>query len=213
MNKALGLWSPTDCQSYMSCGAPLCPLDPDASNGMWYTSEPICRVDQFQDLPWIGRQRDIKKLIGHDSDTFFTLKMLDRVRTVKLGLRGADPSISNGEVQWIEQRHVRNSSKGKGLKVVEKKNTSKATETVVIAIEYDGNSARLLQRISGALEDDNAVKRITFFKERSFTQPAKKQTELKIKVVESAQRKPPTTSESAKVAKKTQPSTRKKAAK
>jgi len=70
-----------------------------------------------------------------------------------------------------------------------------------------------LQRISGALEDDNAVKRITFFKERSFTQPAKKQTELKIKVVENAQRKPPTTSESAKVAKKTQPSTRKKAAK
>ncbi|MDY6833970.1 MAG: hypothetical protein SVY53_04125 [Chloroflexota bacterium] len=213
MNKALGLWSPTDCQLFTSCRAPLCPLDPCVINGVWYTSEPICRVEQFQDLPWIGRQRDIKKLVGRNSDTFFTLKMLDRVRTVHPGLRGADPGISNGEGQWIEQRQIRNSSKRKGLKLVEKKKTSKSAETVIIAIEYDGNTTKLMQKISGALEDDTALKRVTFFRERSFTQPVRKQTELKIKVADGVERKPLIKAESVKDAKKAQSSTRKKTTK
>jgi len=79
------------CPKLESCRAPLCPLSGQLENCYWYPDEPICRLQQYQGLDWMKRQRLIAKRRG-SVDGYFTIKMLLRIRRVRKGIRGVDPS-------------------------------------------------------------------------------------------------------------------------
>ena len=49
------------CGLYETCIAPLCPLDQDSLNGIWYPDEEICRSRTHGNLPWIRTQRKIAR--------------------------------------------------------------------------------------------------------------------------------------------------------
>lgn len=78
------------CPKLDSCRAPLCPLSGQLENCCWYPDEPICRLEQYQGLDWIKKQRLIAKRRG-SVDGLFTIKMLLRIRRVRKGIKGIDP--------------------------------------------------------------------------------------------------------------------------
>jgi len=49
------------CPSFMTCNAPLCPLDPGLELRIWYADEDICKSRKFGGRRWIKKQRSIKK--------------------------------------------------------------------------------------------------------------------------------------------------------
>lgn len=58
-----------DCKSFERCGTPLCPLDPDLKDRVWYDDEPICQSNGLCKRRWIRKQRQIvrrkiKKYMG-----------------------------------------------------------------------------------------------------------------------------------------------------
>ena len=96
-----------DCKYFDTCNAPLCPMDQvSLEHGIWYADEEICRLKQFFSLEWIKNQKKIAKRTN-DTDTFYTVNMLDRKLQVKKGVRGLDPDAPNTkamEKKWIESR-------------------------------------------------------------------------------------------------------------
>lgn len=65
-----------ECKYLNSCDAPLCPLDKDTKEGVWYPDEPICRIrDAAEEFPWIKHQRRLQtKKTG--AEGFFTIERL-----------------------------------------------------------------------------------------------------------------------------------------
>ena len=52
--------SDSNCRLFDSCSAPICPLDEQNSEYIWYPDEEICR--QRKDVPnWVTQQRKIAK--------------------------------------------------------------------------------------------------------------------------------------------------------
>lgn len=49
------------CQLFIECGAPLCPIDDDLNKRLWYADEEICRSRIFGRHRWIKKQRSIKR--------------------------------------------------------------------------------------------------------------------------------------------------------
>ena len=47
------------CQRFEKCDAPLCPLDEDKENRVWYVGEEICRAQKHNKHRWIKKQRSI----------------------------------------------------------------------------------------------------------------------------------------------------------
>ena len=165
LEKSRGLWGPEDCESFVGCKAPLCPMDPDAEKGLWYPDEPICRAEQFQELVWVARQRDIHKLLGRKSETLFTPQMLRSIKTVEPGLQGADPSDRNAEKHWLDQRKKRTKTVRKERRPMGTQKKGKSVSTMLVAIDYDGSSGAIFQKITDALEGSSGVKGIRLFKE------------------------------------------------
>jgi len=110
---------PENCHKFDVCNAPICPLDPEMENYIWYPDEEICRAQKYnQNLEWINTQRKISKR-AKNADTYYTLKMLNRNFIVKTGIEGLDPNIIEGkteellkkneekyENEWIEKHPV-----------------------------------------------------------------------------------------------------------
>jgi len=94
-----------DCPYFEKCNAPLCPLDEESLiHGVWYPEEEICRK---MDYAWIKKQKKIKKLWEQgkiSSDFFFTVRMLNSLRRIKPGLKGANPDRADGEKEWLRKR-------------------------------------------------------------------------------------------------------------
>jgi len=49
------------CPRFISCNAPLCPLDPELHKRIWIADEPVCTRKDIS-LPWLEQQRRYKKL-------------------------------------------------------------------------------------------------------------------------------------------------------
>lgn len=47
------------CPSFISCSAPLCPLDDDIDLRMWYDDEDVCISQIYGKHRWIKKQRSI----------------------------------------------------------------------------------------------------------------------------------------------------------
>lgn len=91
------------CRYFESCDAPLCPLDEDIRQGIWYSDEGICRVREFGGLVWIQKQRKIRRR-AKDKSRYFILQMLERDCQVRSGIKGLNPdmAISNEKKQVKE---------------------------------------------------------------------------------------------------------------
>ncbi len=49
------------CRSFETCDAPLCPLDPDLHERIWYSDEPVCKSRVYGQHRWIRKQRSIQR--------------------------------------------------------------------------------------------------------------------------------------------------------
>lgn len=50
-----------ECSSFNTCDAPLCPLDKDIHDRIWYSDEDICQGRGGSGKRWIKKQRSIVK--------------------------------------------------------------------------------------------------------------------------------------------------------
>jgi hypothetical protein len=100
------------CRLYETCLAPLCPLDRCSLNGIWYCDEEICRSRTYGNLPWIRAQRKIAKV---KAGGYFTLEMLNDIRTARKGMTGLDPNEDEkSQLQrWLDLHEKKRSDRGK----------------------------------------------------------------------------------------------------
>jgi hypothetical protein len=105
------------CNLLELCGtpeAPLCPLqDATLKNGIWYGDEPICQSQMFENLPWIKNQKAIAALKLKADDGFFTVRMLNSIKTIDGQIKGADPEDDNAEQNWLQEHHKGTDRQGK----------------------------------------------------------------------------------------------------
>ena len=82
-----------ECIYFEGCSAPICPMEPDETNGhyLWYPDEEICR--KRKDLPaWVRQQRKIaKKAKPENFGYYFNLEMLKIPFRVTSSVKGLDP--------------------------------------------------------------------------------------------------------------------------
>lgn len=76
-----------ECNSYLKCSAPLCPLDENIEEARFFPVEEICTQYNYA---WIRTQRKIAKKTK-DATKYFTLKMFKRNCQIKTGIKGLDP--------------------------------------------------------------------------------------------------------------------------
>ena len=95
-----------DCPKFDDCSAPLCPLQQNTMDGgIWYPDEEICRRRDFQNLPWISKQKAIVKAKA-PSDRYFTVQMLEAIKQVRKGIEGIDPDQPLEEALKAEKKWV-----------------------------------------------------------------------------------------------------------
>jgi len=99
------------CRLYETCLAPLCPLDGCSLNGIWYSDEEICRSRTYGNLSWIRAQRKIARV---KAGGYFTLKMLNDIRTARKGMVGLDPNEDEKTQlrRWIDLHEKKRSDCG-----------------------------------------------------------------------------------------------------
>jgi hypothetical protein len=105
------------CNLIEPCGtpeAPLCPLQvATLKHGIWYSDEPVCQSPSFINLPWIKKQKAIAALKLKADDGFFTVRMLDTLKKIEPGLKGADPAEDNAEHNWLKKHYMKRNVSGK----------------------------------------------------------------------------------------------------
>ena len=171
-----------DCESFVSCKAPLCPMDPELNNAVWYPIEPICRASKFRDLPWVKNQVAIRKLLGRNGDAFFSLKMLRAIRVVKPGLQGADPKSREGENQWFDERRSRGKTSQKESDNMATRKQEKSKNMMLVAIEYEKNAKGIFRKIRDVLKSDAYVKGIDLFEQQRATSSVSKTKAVSVEV-------------------------------
>ena len=102
-----------DCHRYELCCAPICPLDEDRAEAMWYPIEDICSSHKISPKPiWILNQRKIARKCPNGKKEYFVLTMLDRRIIIKKGIRGLSPEVNHDSQlkNWLK-RHPELSQK------------------------------------------------------------------------------------------------------
>jgi len=98
---------PEQCSFFNSCNAPICPLDENKENAIWYSDEAICKNRDFSDLDFIKTQKKISKLNKkYEVIGFFTFKMLNRSLIVKKGLEGLNEESDFNKLRKYEQNWI-----------------------------------------------------------------------------------------------------------
>lgn len=94
-----------ECNSFLTCGAAICPLDDYINDAKYFPSEGICTQYNY---PWIKAQRKIAKR-AKDNKTYFTLKMLERNCQIRTGITGLDPEKDENEElkKWMKKHPVK----------------------------------------------------------------------------------------------------------
>ena len=121
------------CALYETCLAPLCPLDGSSLNGIWYPDEEICRSRSHGNLSWIKAQRKIARAA---TTGYFTLEILNSIRTIRKGIAGLDPNVDEKPQlrRWLDLHERKRSDFGRGQNTTPMLETGKA--------EPDGTSTR-----------------------------------------------------------------------
>ena len=92
------------CSLYTSCIAPLCPIDTDSLQGVWYPDETICQEKTSRLLLWVKAQRKISKSEAQQN-RYFTLPMLNHDCVIRKGISGLDPDKEDKQQvkKWMEE--------------------------------------------------------------------------------------------------------------
>ena len=83
----------TDCKHYEQCEAPLCPMQTREENKkrVWFPDDPICKKGKYPPF-WVKQQKRIRNKIKLlNSDSFFTLDMLETPFFVNNDVKGIYP--------------------------------------------------------------------------------------------------------------------------
>jgi len=99
------------CALYETCLAPLCPLDRSSLKGIWYPDEEICRSRSHGNLSWIRAQRKIARAA---TTGYFTLEILNSIRTIRKGITGLDPNVDEKPQlrRWLDLHERKRSDFG-----------------------------------------------------------------------------------------------------
>ena len=99
------------CALYETCLAPLCPLDRISLNGVWYPDEEICRSRSHGNFSWIKAQRKIARAA---TTGYFTLEILNSIRTIRKGITGLDPNVDEKPqlLRWLDLHERKRSDFG-----------------------------------------------------------------------------------------------------
>ena len=131
------------CRLYEDCIAPLCPLDRISLRGVWYPDDEICRSRTHGNLPWISSQRKIARA---GASGYFTLEILNSIRTIRKGITGLDPNVE-------EKPQLR-----RWLEIHEKKRISESPQTGVSPLSQNvskqGGQVKILCRDGGSRRPD-----------------------------------------------------------
>ena len=89
------------------CNAPICPLDENKGNAIWYSDEAICKTPKYSSLDFIKTQKKISRLNKkHAVNGYFTFKMLNQRIIVRSGIQGINddtPIESLSEENWLKR--------------------------------------------------------------------------------------------------------------
>ncbi len=92
-----------DCPSFEGCSAPLCPMDTDSlPYAVFYPDEDICNKNGIKP-DWVKKQRKIKKK-ARDRETYYTIEMLNSIKSVTSAVRGLDADGRRTEEVFISRR-------------------------------------------------------------------------------------------------------------
>ena len=95
------------CPYFDSCDAPICPLDENKENAIWYSDEAICKNSEYSSLEFIKTQKKISRLNKkHAVSGFFTFKMLNQKIIVRSGIQGINEDTlieSLSEENWLRK--------------------------------------------------------------------------------------------------------------
>jgi len=75
----------TECRCFLTCSAPLCPLDPEINKRSWFVGEEVCPDREHKGEPWIKRQRKLNRtapvsLMDHPLDVDYLTRTAPKKR-------------------------------------------------------------------------------------------------------------------------------------
>ena len=111
-----------ECKNFQRCSAPICPLDKNKNQRIWYSNEAICMRTDFSKLQFIKTQRKIKR---KQAKGFFTYKMLDKNYVVRKGIKGLNPESNIKKTNKLESNWL---SEHKGRPKLSKKQIEQLKE-------------------------------------------------------------------------------------
>ncbi|MEA1909914.1 MAG: hypothetical protein U9M89_02755 [Patescibacteria group bacterium] len=98
---------PEDCHRFDYCGAPLCPLDSDIGDRIWYPGDPICcKSGACTEVRWVRIQKKLDR-IARNRDRYFTKNMLAVIYSPQKGTLGINPDRDDclqAEEGWVRKR-------------------------------------------------------------------------------------------------------------
>jgi len=95
------------CPYFDSCDAPICPLDENKENAIWYSDEAICKNSEYSSLEFLKTQKKISKLNKqHVVNGFFTFKKLNISLFVRVGLEGLNEESDSKKLKKYEQNWI-----------------------------------------------------------------------------------------------------------
>jgi hypothetical protein len=68
-------------------------MDESINDHSWYPDEDVCKSGQYRHLPWIRRQKSMRKKGATVDNGFFTKKMLECLGRVTKTTKGINPDI------------------------------------------------------------------------------------------------------------------------
>jgi len=97
-----------ECPYFDSCDAPICPLDENKENAIWYSDEAICKNLEYSGLEFIITQKKIEKVNKtHSVNGYFTLKMLNQKIIVRSGIHGINEDTPIESSSILEENWLR----------------------------------------------------------------------------------------------------------
>ena len=99
----------SDCPHFDECEAPLCPLDVNLEQHIWFPKDPVCRRRSVPD--WVGKQKRIRRLKKVDPDCYFTVRMLNALIEVPKDVAGISTDDPVAEITWLRHHRVKQRKK------------------------------------------------------------------------------------------------------
>ncbi len=97
-----------NCKYFNDCSSPICPLDKNKNECVWYPDEEICSLRKFATLLWIQLQKKVIRKTP-DNNKYYTFEMLNRNCIVAKRMLGLDPDRDREQqiISWFKKHPVK----------------------------------------------------------------------------------------------------------